>query len=60
VIILSAVLRLRSPTKQQRIIPLRITVGKDQVKIGEVLLLLSDSEGILGVITRTVFGFFST
>jgi len=25
-----------------------------------VSLLLSDSEGILGVITRTVFGFFST
>jgi len=42
------------------IIPLRITVGKDQVKIGEVSLLLSDTEGIMGVITRTVFGFFST
>jgi hypothetical protein len=53
-------LRLRSPTKQEMIIPLRITVGKDQVKIGEVSLLLSDSEGILGVITRAVFGFFST
>jgi hypothetical protein len=53
-------LRLRSPTKQERIIPLRITVGKDQVKIGEVSLLLSDTEGIMGVITRTVFGFFST
>jgi hypothetical protein len=53
-------LRLRSLTKQEMIIPLRITVGKDQVTIGEVSLLLSDSEGILGVITRTVFGFFST
>ncbi len=53
-------LRLRSPTKQEMIIPLRITVGKDQVKIGEVSLLLSDTEGIMGVITRTVFGFFST
>jgi len=42
------------------IIPLRITVGKDQVKIGEVSLLLSDTEGIMGVITRTVLGFFST
>ena len=53
-------LRLRSLRKQEMIIPLRITVGRDQVKIGEVSLLLSDSEGILGVITRTVFGFFST
>jgi len=53
-------LRLRSPTKREKIIPLRITVGKDQVKIGEVSLLLSDSEGILGVITRAVFGFLST
>ena len=53
-------LRLRSPTKQEMIIPLRITVGKDQVKIGEVSLLLSDTEGIMGVITRTVLGFFST
>ena len=53
-------LRLRSPTKQEKIIPLRITVGKDRVKIGEVSLLLSDSEGILGVITRAVSGFFST
>ncbi len=50
-------LRLRSLRKQEMIIPLRITVGRDQVKIGEVSLLLS---GILGVITRTVFGFFST
>ena len=53
-------LRLRSLRKQEMIILLRITVGRDQVKIGEVSLLLSDSEGILGVITRTVFGFFST
>src|SRR6266516_904136 len=53
-------LRLRSLRKHEMIIPLRITVGRDQVKIGEVSLLLSDSEGILGVITRTVFGFFST
>src|SRR6266568_1466396 len=52
-------LRLRSLRKQEKIIPLRIAVGTDQVKIGEVSLLLSDSEGILGVITRTVFGFFS-
>src|SRR5712692_5650524 len=53
-------LRSRSLRKQEMIIPLRIAVGTDQVKIGEVSLLLSDSEGILGVITRTVFGFFST
>jgi len=42
------------------IIPLRITVGTDQVAIGEVSLLLSDSEDILGAVTRTVIGFFST
>ncbi len=53
-------LRLRSLRKQEMIIPLRIAVGTDQVKIGDVSLLLSDSEAILGVITRTVFGFFST
>jgi hypothetical protein len=53
-------LRLRSLRKQEMTIPLRITVGTDQVKIGEVSFLLSDSEGILGVVTRTVIGFFST
>jgi hypothetical protein len=53
-------LRLRSLRRQEMIIPLRIKVGTDQVKIGEVSLLLSDSEGILGVITRKVIGFFST
>src|SRR6266851_2049482 len=53
-------LRLRSLRKQEMIIPLRITVGTDQVKIGEVSLLLSDSEDILGAVTRTVIGFFST
>ena len=53
-------LRLRSLRKQEMTIPLRITVGTDQVKIGEVSLLLSDSEGIRGVITRTVIRFFST
>ncbi len=53
-------LRLRSLRKQEMIIPLRITVGTDQVKIGEVSLLLSDSEGIRGVITSTVIRFFST
>ncbi len=40
--------------KQEMIIPLRITVGKDHVKTGEVWVLLSNSERILGVITRTV------
>ncbi len=53
-------LRLRSLRKQEMIIPLRITVGTDQVAIGEVSLLLSDSEDILGAVTRTVIGFFST
>src|SRR5216684_5508721 len=53
-------LRLRSLRKQEMIIPLRIAVGTDQVKIGEVSLLLSDSEGIRGVITSTVIRFFST
>jgi hypothetical protein len=53
-------LRLRSLRKPEMTIPLRITVGTDQVKIGEVSFLLSDSEGILGVVTRTVIGFFST
>src|SRR6266849_2384634 len=53
-------LRLRSLRKQEMIIPLRITVGTDQVKIGEVSLLLSDSEGIRAVITSTVIRFFST
>ncbi len=52
-------LRLRSLRKQEMIIPLRITVGTDQVTIGEVSLLLSDSEGIQGVITSTVIRFFS-
>jgi len=41
------------------IIPLRITVGTDQVTIGEVSLLLSDGEGMQGVITSTVIRFFS-
>ena len=53
-------LTLRSLRKQEMIISLRITVGTDQVKIGEVSLLLSDSEGIRGVITSTVIRFFST
>jgi hypothetical protein len=53
-------LRLRSLRKPEMIIPLWITPGTDQVKIGEVSLSLSDSEGILGVITRTVIHFFST
>jgi len=53
-------LTLRSLRKQEMIIPLRITVGTDQVTIGEVSLLLSDSEGIQGVITSTVIRFFST
>src|SRR6266480_5752193 len=52
-------LSLRSLRKQEMIIPLRITVGADQVKIGEVSLLLSDSEGMQGVITSTVIRFFS-
>ncbi len=53
-------LRLRSLRKQEMLVPLRIAVGTDQVKIGEVSLLLSDGERLLNVITRTVFDFFST
>jgi hypothetical protein len=53
-------LRLRSLRKQEMIIPLRIKVGAEQVKIGEASLLLSDSERILNVIARTVSDFFST
>jgi hypothetical protein len=53
-------LRRRSLRKQEMTIPLRITVGTEQVKIGEVSLLLSDNEGIRGVITSTVIRFFST
>ncbi len=53
-------LRLKSLKKAEIIIPLRIKLGTEQVKIGESLLLLSDSERILNVIARTVSDFFST
>jgi hypothetical protein len=53
-------LRLKSLKKTEMIIPLRIKLGTEQVKIGESLLLLSDSERILNVIARTVSDFFST
>src|SRR5260370_10116048 len=53
-------LRLRSLRKEEMIIPLRITAGAEQVKIGEASLLVSDSERILNVIARTVSDLFST
>jgi hypothetical protein len=53
-------LRLKSLRKREMIIPLRIIVGTDEVKIGEVSVLLSDGERILNIIARTVFDFFST
>ena len=53
-------LRLKSLKKAEMIIPLRIKLGTEQVKIGDSALLLSDSERILNVIARTVFDFFST
>jgi|SRR5438067_4152571 len=53
-------LRLRSLRKQEMIIRLQIAVGTDQVRIGGVSILLSDGERIMNLITRTVFGFFST
>src|SRR6266516_4886247 len=53
-------LSLRSLRKQEMIIPLRITVGADEGKIGEMSLWLADSERLLGVITRAVSRFFST
>ena len=52
-------LRLRSVRKQQTIISLRITVGSDQVRIGDELMSLSDSEKILNSISRKVSDFFS-
>ena len=52
-------LRLKSLKKQEMVIPLRIKVGSEQVKIGENSLLLSDSERILNIIARTVSDFFS-
>jgi hypothetical protein len=53
-------LRLRSLRKQEVIIPIQIKLGTEQLKIGETSLLLSDSERILSIITRTVSDFFST
>jgi hypothetical protein len=52
-------LRLKSLKKHEMIIPLRIKVGTDYVKIGETTVLLSDDEKILNVIARTVSDFFS-
>jgi len=52
--------RLRTLRKQETIIPIRITVGTEQVKIGDELMLLSDSEKILNSISRKVSDFFST
>src|SRR5205809_6489346 len=53
-------LRIRSVRKQEKIIPLRIAVGTDQVKIGELSRSLSYSEGVLGFISWAVFRLFCT
>jgi len=53
-------LRLKTLRKKETIIPIRITVGTEQVKIGDELMLLSDSEKILNSISRKVSDFFST
>jgi hypothetical protein len=53
-------IRLSSLRKQETVIPIRITVGAEQVKIGDELMLLSDSERILNSVSRKVSDFFST
>ena len=53
-------LRLKTLRKKETIIPIRITVGTEQVKIGDELMLLSDSETILNSVSRKVSDFFST
>src|SRR5262249_49019536 len=52
-------LRMRSLRKQETSIPIRITVGAEQVKIGDELMLLTDSERILNSVSRKVSEFFS-
>jgi hypothetical protein len=53
-------LRLKSLRKQEMIVPLRIKVGTDHVKIGDASLLLSDDEATLNAVARAVSDFFST
>jgi hypothetical protein len=53
-------LRLKSLRKQEMIVPLRIKVGTDHVKIGDASLLLSDNEAILNAVARAISDFFST
>jgi len=53
-------LKLRSLRKSEMIIPLRIRVGTDHVKIGAVSVLLSDRERLFNIVKRTISGFFST
>jgi hypothetical protein len=52
-------LTLRSLKRPQVTIPIRITVGTDQVKIGDELVSVSDSEKLLNSISRKVVDFFS-
>jgi hypothetical protein len=53
-------LRLRSLRKPEMTIPLRVTVGANHVKVGEMWVLFSDGEKLLNVVKRAVAGFFST
>ena len=53
-------LKLRSLRKPEMIIPLRIKIGTDHVKIGAVSVLLSDRERLFTVVKRIFSGFFST
>ena len=53
-------LTLKSLRKQETTIPVRVTVGTEQVRIGEELMLLSDSEKIPNSISRRVANFFGT
>jgi hypothetical protein len=52
-------LKLRSLRKPEKTVSLRIRVGTDQVKIGDVWVPLSDSKRIFNIIRRTVSSFFS-
>lgn len=52
-------LTFKSLRKPERTIPLRIDLGGDEVKIGEVSVPLANREKILNVVSRAVFDFFS-
>jgi len=50
---------LKSLKKPDEIIPIRITIGTEQVKIGDELMSLYDNDRILNNIAQKVFDFFS-